>query len=76
MVVWKGLWMKTIDSKLLKILACPKCHAPLVEQADGLHCTRATCGLVYPVRDGIPIMLIEEATDPSPGEKSSNRNTL
>ncbi|OGV60651.1 MAG: hypothetical protein A2498_12335 [Lentisphaerae bacterium RIFOXYC12_FULL_60_16] len=56
--------MKPIDPKLLEILACPKCHARIQEAADGLHCTQATCGLVYPVRDGIPIMLIEEAIRP------------
>ena len=53
-----------IEPSLLEILACPKCHAPLREEADGakLACTDPACGLVYPVRDGIPVLLIDEAT--------------
>ncbi|HEY5017748.1 MAG TPA: Trm112 family protein [Streptosporangiaceae bacterium] len=58
-----------IDEWLLDILACPKCHAPL--RADGaaseLVCTGADCGLAYPVRDGIPVLLIDEARDPAAG---------
>ena len=53
-----------IEPSLLEILACPKCHAPLREEADAtkLACTDPECGLVYPVRDGIPVLLIDEAT--------------
>lgn len=58
-----------IDEWLLDILACPKCHAPM--RADGaaseLVCTGADCGLAYPVRDGIPVLLIDEARDPAAG---------
>ncbi|NUP52773.1 MAG: Trm112 family protein [Catenulispora sp.] len=55
-----------IEPSLLEILACPKCHAPLREEADAtkLACTDPACGLVYPVRDGIPVLLIDEATGP------------
>jgi len=56
--------MAPINADLLKILACPKCKAPIREVGDELHCTAAACGLIYPVRDGIPIMLIEEARAP------------
>jgi uncharacterized protein len=54
-----------IDQWLLDILACPKCHSPLRadEAAQELVCTG--CGLAYPVRDGIPVLLIEEARDPA-----------
>jgi uncharacterized protein len=54
-----------IDQWLLDILACPKCHAPLRpdEAAQELVCTG--CGLAYPVRDGIPVLLISEARDPA-----------
>ena len=50
-----------IDAELMKILACPKCHGSLEEKesAKQLHCQK--CKLAYPVRDGIPVMLIDEA---------------
>ena len=58
-----------IDDWLLDILACPKCHAPLRvdEQASELVCTLAECGLAYPVRDDIPVLLVDEARDPAAG---------
>jgi uncharacterized protein YbaR (Trm112 family) len=58
-----------IDSWLLEILACPKCHSPLRadDAASELVCTSATCGLAYPVRDDIPVLLIDEARDPKAG---------
>ena len=48
-----------IDRELLKILACPVCKVPVVQEVDRIVCTQ--CGRRYPVRDGIPVMLIEEA---------------
>jgi uncharacterized protein YbaR (Trm112 family) len=50
-----------IDKKLLEILVCPLCKAPLEVKPDqqGLKCVQ--CKRVYPVRDDIPVMLIEEA---------------
>jgi uncharacterized protein len=58
-----------IDSWLLEVLACPKCHSPLRadDAASELICTGADCGLAYPVRDDIPVLLIDEARDPSRG---------
>jgi len=55
-----------IDGWLLDILACPECHAPLRidEEASELVCTSTTCGLAYPVRDDIPVLLVEEARRP------------
>ena len=52
-----------IEPTLLEILACPNCHAPLREDVDAgeLVCTDAACGLAYPVRDHIPVLLIDEA---------------
>lgn len=52
-----------MDSEFLAILACPKCRGPLAllneEGKDGgLAC--AACAVRYPVRDDIPILLIEE----------------
>ncbi len=55
-----------IDKELLEILACPKCKAEvrLDEAAQRIICTSPTCGLRYPIRDGIPVMLIDEAEAP------------
>jgi uncharacterized protein YbaR (Trm112 family) len=58
-----------VDPELLAILVCPACRNPLVERvvgegiewpaAEGLFC--AACRRFYPVRDGIPVLLVEEA---------------
>jgi uncharacterized protein YbaR (Trm112 family) len=55
-----------LDPQLLEILACPQCHAPLRvdDAAQELVCTSDTCGLAYPVRDEIPVLLIDEARRP------------
>jgi uncharacterized protein YbaR (Trm112 family) len=60
-----------LDPALLEILACPKCHADLRvdEASERLVCTG--CGLRYPVRDDIPVMLIDEAEQGSPGSSGS-----
>ncbi|MCH7812392.1 MAG: Trm112 family protein [Planctomycetes bacterium] len=50
-----------LDEELLKILACPKTRAPLIEIDGWLYSTDPETRLRYPIRDGIPIMLIEEA---------------
>ena len=50
-----------IDKELLKILVCPKTRAPLVQSGDWLYSTDSATRLRYPIRDGIPIMLIDEA---------------
>lgn len=52
----------TVPRQLLEILVCPKCKGELEyrELESALHCNG--CRLKYPVRDGIPIMLIEEAS--------------
>lgn len=51
-----------IDKELLEILACPKCknEVSLNEKGDGIVCKK--CRLVYPIREDIPVMLIDEAT--------------
>jgi uncharacterized protein YbaR (Trm112 family) len=53
-----------LDATLLEILVCPDCHATLSvdEAASELVCDG--CGLAYPVRDDIPVMLVEEARRP------------
>jgi len=52
-----------ISSELLEILVCPKCRSKVELKPDesGLRCTNAECRLVYPIRDEIPVMLVEEA---------------
>ena len=49
-----------ISHELLEILACPKCHTKveLVKEPDRLRCP--TCRVLYPIVDGIAVMLIEE----------------
>jgi len=56
-----------LDPQLLEILACPQCPAALRtdESAQELVCTSDTCGLAYPVRDDIPVLLIDEARKPT-----------
>jgi hypothetical protein len=50
-----------LSKELLGLLACPKCRGPLApaRDQDGLVCR--DCNVVYPVREDIPILLIEEA---------------
>ena len=51
-----------IDAQLLEILACPMCKTDIKLTADdkGLKCVQ--CHRVYPIKDDIPVMLIDEAT--------------
>ena len=50
-----------IDPALLEIMQCPACGGELSERPDPPALVCADCVLAYPVRDGIPVMLIEEA---------------
>jgi uncharacterized protein YbaR (Trm112 family) len=56
-----------LDPTLLEIIVCPQCHGALeprevagTEQGGELAC-QGECGLIYPVRDGIPVLLVDEA---------------
>ncbi len=51
-----------IDSQLLEILACPLCKGDVELKGDKIVCKK--CGRRYPIRDDIPVMLIEEAELP------------
>lgn len=53
-----------IDKELLEILACPQCHAPVRQEGERIVCTSSACGLRFPIREGIPVMLVEEAEKP------------
>jgi hypothetical protein len=61
----KGPRQPVIDQALLAILACPACHASVSETEGALVC--GGCGRRYPIRDGIPIMLIQESVLPADG---------
>ncbi len=50
-----------LDPKLLEILVCPKSKGPLVYNREAAELLSKKAGLAYPIRDGVPIMLIEEA---------------
>jgi uncharacterized protein YbaR (Trm112 family) len=52
----------TLPKELLSILVCPKCKGELEYKEDEASLACGACRLRYPVRDGIPIMLIAEAT--------------
>lgn len=51
-----------IDKDLLDILACPLCKEEVNLEGDRIVCTK--CGRRYPIKDDIPVMLIEEAELP------------
>ena len=51
-----------IDEKLLEILACPVCKTEVKLHGERLVCVQ--CGRRYPIREGIPVMLVEEAEMP------------
>jgi uncharacterized protein YbaR (Trm112 family) len=59
--LYRGGEIMAIDKELLSILACPKCKGDIYlnEKGDGLICN--TCKLMYPIKDDIPVMLIDEA---------------
>jgi uncharacterized protein YbaR (Trm112 family) len=53
-----------ISPELLEILRCPQCRSEVKinAEATSLTCVNSECALVYPIRDEIPVMVIEEAT--------------
>ncbi|MGQ0482640.1 MAG: Trm112 family protein [Pseudonocardia sp.] len=68
----------TLDPQLLEILACPSPdHAPLRvgipgnPEADALSCT--ACGRQYPVVDGVPVLLLDEAVLPAGPDATANQ---
>lgn len=52
---------KPVDPKLLEILVCPLTKGPLRWDAEAAELISDKAGLAFPVRDGIPIMLVDEA---------------
>jgi uncharacterized protein len=61
-----------LDERLLEIIVCPQCHGALspvpetsFDGADGELVCQGSCGNAYPVRDGIPVLLVDEARTPA-----------
>ena len=52
-----------VDPRLLEILVCPMTRTPLRYDAAAQELISDTAGLAYPIRDGVPIMLVEEARE-------------
>ena len=57
-----------MDAKLLEILVCPVTKGPLVYDRERQELVSKSARLAYPVRDGIPVMLEEEARKLDPSE--------
>ena len=60
-----------VDPKLLEILVCPLTKGPLRYDEAKQELISQKAGLAYPIRDGIPIMLADEARELSPDETPS-----
>ncbi len=58
-----------MDTKLLDILACPLCKSPVQPNADKTELWCKADGLAFPVRDGIPVMLEDQARTLSTDER-------
>ena len=65
----EGRRQAVIDAKLLQILVCPACKARVRLEGERLVCEKPGCGLRYPIRDDIPVMLVEEAEKPGQAPK-------
>ncbi len=52
---------QSIDPMMLKVLVCPKTHAPLIYDRDAAELISKKARLAYPIREGVPILLVEEA---------------
>ena len=54
----------SLDRQLLELVRCPDCRGTLTPDDQQSTLTCDACGLVYPVRDGVPVLLVDEATRP------------
>ena len=62
--------MADVDPKLLEILVCPLTKGPLLYDRAAQELVSPRAGLAYPIRDGIPIMLADEARELGDEEKA------
>jgi uncharacterized protein YbaR (Trm112 family) len=60
-----------LDPVLLEILVCPACKGSLTVDHDHDELICNECGLIYPVRDDIPVMLVDEARRPEPKQAAA-----
>jgi len=60
---------RDVDERLLSLLVCPACHQPVDKSDRLLVCRR--CGVGYPVKNGIPVMLSSAAVRLGPGQPDS-----
>ena len=61
-----------IDPRLLEVLVCPVTHGPLVYNKSRQELISANARLAYPIRDGVPLMLPEEARQIGEGEADAS----
>ena len=62
-----------MDTKLLEILVCPVTKGPLVYDRDKQELVSLSARLAYPIRDGVPVLLEDEARKLSPEEVEERR---
>jgi len=55
-----------LPKDLLDIMACSLCTSGLRQEGETLECENPRCGLIFPIKEEIPVMLIEEASRPCP----------
>ena len=60
-----------ISPKLMELLVCPACKTPVKLTPDGQGLRCSSCHLIYPIRDGFPVMIKEEAHAEASGEAPS-----
>lgn len=53
--------LSPINPELLEILVCPQCKGEIVYSSTNQNLTCSSCKLVYPIQNGIPVMIVEEA---------------
>lgn len=58
-----------LDPKLLEILVCPVTRGPLIYDPEAGELISKKAGLAYPIKDGVPIMLADEARELEPSEQ-------
>jgi len=63
---------RLVDPKLLEILVCPLTKTPLEYDANAQELISRAAGLAFPIRDGIPIMLADEARETDKSSGSTN----
>lgn len=56
--------MTQLPDELLALLACPRCHGALADVDSGLRCE--VCGVVYPVENGVPVLLVDSERQQEP----------